>query len=199
MSNMYDILNKLNAVEQAAQPKATAPKAKSKLAESMETVEGQLSEKYMGFKAVEKAVAAKGARPGWMLKQDPVLGAKVKAAIDKKKKENELMRKYAGKKIGEEVEEGFDPMFQPNVQDTGEDYAEFTDKDIDDMINSVHHEDDIMDMYDDDEFVMIDAETGEEIKEELDVSEEAILEVLSRSERMRAKARFARTKSKRER
>mgnify|MGYP003343959461 CR=1 FL=1 len=102
-------------------------------------------------------------------------------------------------KIGEEVEEGFDPMFQPNVQDTGEDYAEFTDKDIDDMINSVHHEDDIMDMYDDDEFVIIDAETGEEIKEELDVSEEAILEVLSRSERMRAKARFARTKSKRER
>ena len=44
-----------------------------------------------------------------------------------------------------------------------------------------------------------DAETGEEIKEELDVSEEAILEVLSRSERMRAKARFARSKSKRER
>ena len=60
MNNMYDILNKLNAVEQVAQPKATSPKAKSKLAESMETVEGQLSEKYMGFKKTVAAIEKGG-------------------------------------------------------------------------------------------------------------------------------------------
>jgi ribosome-associated protein YbcJ (S4-like RNA binding protein) len=100
MNNMYDILNKLHAVEQAAQPKTETPKAKSKLAENMETVEGQLNEKYMGFKKVAAAAKAGGAK-------DPEA---VAASIGRKKygKEKFQHAAAAGKKLGEEqgVEEG---------------------------------------------------------------------------------------------
>jgi hypothetical protein len=117
----------------------------------------------------------------------------VKEASDIEEKEPENAYIQRGN-VTEDVAEGFDPMFQPNVQDND---SEFSDKDIDDMVNTVDHEDDILDLYDDDEYILIDAETGEEIKEEVD--ESALNEVLSRAERMRAKMRFARTKSKRER
>jgi hypothetical protein len=117
----------------------------------------------------------------------------VKEASDIEEKEPENAYIQRGN-VTEDVAEGFDPMMQPNVQENDED---FSDKDIDDMVNTVDHEDDILDLYDDDEYILIDAETGEEIKEEVD--ESALNEVLSRAERMRAKMRFARTKSKRER
>ena len=39
-----------------------------------------------------------GARPGWMLKQDPELAKKVKQNTDKAKQERKIMHKYAGKK-----------------------------------------------------------------------------------------------------
>jgi hypothetical protein len=117
----------------------------------------------------------------------------VKEASEVEEKEPELAQIERGN-VSEDVAEGFDPMFQPNVQDND---SEFSDKDIDDMVNTVNHEDDILDLYDDNEYILVDAETGEEIKEEVD--ESALNEVLSRAERMRAKMRFARTKSKRER
>ena len=64
------------------------------------------------------------------------------------------------------------------------------------MASEVKDLDDIIDAYDEDELILVDDE-GKEIKE--DVNEEALNEVLSRMERMKAKIRFAQTKSKRER
>ena len=90
------------------------------------------------------------------------------------------------KKIGEDVED--------HNEDHDEDFSE---EDLNQMVATVDNEDDLYDLYDDGELVVVDDDTGEEIKD--DVKEEALNEVLSRIERMKAKARFARTQSKRER
>ena len=71
----------------------------------------------------------------------------------------------------------------------------FLDKDIDDMIGGMT-DDDYLEAYDDEELAIIDDETGEHI---IDIKEEVIMEVLSRSERIKAKMRFAKTQAKRER
>jgi hypothetical protein len=72
---------------------------------------------------------------------------------------------------------------------------EFTEKDIDDIVNQHNDWEDILDGYDDEELAIVDDETGEELEDNL--KEEALNEVLSRIERIKAKTRFARTKSKR--
>lgn len=74
---------------------------------------------------------------------------------------------------------------------------DISDAELDKMADTVDHEDDILDCYDDNELKIVDQDTGEEIKEE--VNEEQLNEVLSRSERMRARIRFLRTAAKRER
>ena len=66
------------------------------------------------------------------------------------------------------------------------------------MANSINDVEDVMDVYDDDELAIIDDE-GEEIHSSLKEEVEAINEVLSRAERIKAKIRFARSESKRER
>lgn len=70
-----------------------------------------------------------------------------------------------------------------------------SEEDIDVIVDSFQTWEDVIDAYEDDELAIIDEETGEEIDDV--VSESAINEVLSRIERIRAKTRFARTKSKR--
>lgn len=82
---------------------------------------------------------------------------------------------------------GHDPFFKES--------EELEDDDLDAMIKDVSDDDIINHCYDDDEFAIVDDETGEELKEEVEVLDE----VLSRSERLRARARFARSSSKRER
>lgn len=77
-----------------------------------------------------------------------------------------------------------------------EDDKELEDDDIDDMVKGVSDED-VFDVYEDDEFHFEDEDTGEKL-EELQ-KEEVLSEVLSRIERIRAKARFKRTEAKRER
>jgi hypothetical protein len=89
-NNLYNILNNFNKVAQdAPKPATSAPKAKSKLQESIE----QVNEKYMGFKKVAAAAKAGGA-------EDP--GA-VAASIGRKKYGKEKFQKAAaaGKKLGE--------------------------------------------------------------------------------------------------
>ena len=76
-----------------------------------------------------------------------------------------------------------------------EEDEELQDSDIEAMINEMS-EDDYLEAYDDNEFAIIDEETGEYI---VDLQEEVINEVLSRAERIRAKLRFARSEAKRER
>lgn len=78
-----------------------------------------------------------------------------------------------------------------------DDEDDIDDKELDDMVDSLE-DDDMLDAYEDDELAIIDDETGEEIEDEK-VNEEALMEVLSRAERMRAKIRFAKSKAKRER
>lgn len=81
---------------------------------------------------------------------------------------------------------------------------ELSDEQIDAIIGEVP-EDDFLDAYEDDELVVVDADTGEELEDEDEededkkLKEEALMEVLSRAERIRARVRFARTKTKRER
>jgi hypothetical protein len=60
-------------------------------------------------------------------------------------------------------------------------------------------EDDFYEAYDDEELAIIDEETGEEIEAVDSVTEEALMEVLSRVERIRAKARMRRSATKRQR
>ena len=63
-------------------------------------------------------------------------------------------------------------------------------------------EDDIFEAYDDEELAIIDEETGEELEavsEEAKYDEPLIMEVLSRAERIKAKARLRRTQAKRQR
>lgn len=72
---------------------------------------------------------------------------------------------------------------------------DLSDENIDSLINSLS-DDDYLDAYDEDELHIIDADTGEHIDH---MKEEVIMEVLSKSERIRARMRFARTQAKRER
>jgi hypothetical protein len=87
-----------------------------------------------------------------------------------------------------------DPFFAES-----DDNEEMSDDDMDAMINSTQdHE--FLDAYDEDELHIVDLDTGEPVEDdEKEIKEETLMEVLSRFERMRAKMRFAKTKSKRER
>jgi nicotinic acid mononucleotide adenylyltransferase len=85
--------------------------------------------------------------------------------------------------------------------DSQMDGLELSDEEINKMVDAVSDEE-IMDDYDEDELALVDDETGEEIPpvpEERVFDESALVEVLSRQERMRAKVRIRRTASKRER
>ena len=85
--------------------------------------------------------------------------------------------------------------FNEDVEDDEEDIPE---EELDSLANSIDREDHILDLYDPEEFAVVDTETGEEIEDEVNESEQ-LQEVLSRMERIKAKMRFARSKSKRER
>ena len=81
--------------------------------------------------------------------------------------------------------------------DTGQlqDDLNVTDDELDKIVGGLDHEN-VLDAYDDDELSIIDDETGECVD---NINEEILNEVLSRIERIRAKIKFARTQSKRER
>jgi hypothetical protein len=70
---------------------------------------------------------------------------------------------------------------------------DITDEELESMADEFKDFKDIASAYDKDELGLIDSETGEEVNEEL------INEVLSRQERIRAKVRFMRTQTRRER
>jgi phosphopantetheine adenylyltransferase len=94
----------------------------------------------------------------------------------------------------------FDPMFKEDEDEI--EFPEMSDDEIDKMADDLS-DDDYLETYDDDELGIIDDETGEELEadedEEEKLKESKLMEVLSRVERMKAKARIRRTKAKRER
>jgi len=90
--------------------------------------------------------------------------------------------------LGNTNSHGFDAFFnEDNLSDT----------DIDLLINTMT-DDDLFEAYEDSELALIDEETGEELENFDDNPSSQINEVLSRAERIRAKIRFAKTKSKRQ-
>jgi hypothetical protein len=102
------------------------------------------------------------------------------------------------------VDENYDQTIEVATPQTAIETSEETDiddKEIEAMIGQLS-DDDIMGEYDEDELALVDDETGEEIPkspEEDALDEQAIMEVLSRIERMKAKFRIRRTAAKRER
>ena len=73
---------------------------------------------------------------------------------------------------------------------------DFTEQEIDEMVNSVTDED-IEDLYEEDEIVLVYDDTGEEIPPLQEESKYDLMEVLSRTERMRGKIRLRKTSAKR--
>jgi hypothetical protein len=94
-----------------------------------------------------------------------------------------------------------DPFFKEEADDEEKVLDDISDKDIDQMIDKLA-DDDYLEAYEEDELALVDDETGEEIEKHPDedkISEESLMEVLSRTERMKAKFRLRRTASKRKR
>jgi hypothetical protein len=102
------------------------------------------------------------------------------------------------------VDEKYDQTIEvatPNTPIETSEEDDIDDKEIEAMIGNLSDEE-IMDEYGEDELGLVDDETGEEIPklpEEDALDEQAIMEVLSRIERMKAKFRIRRTAAKRER
>lgn len=71
---------------------------------------------------------------------------------------------------------------------------DITDEELDKLVSELS-DDDILELYDEDELEIIDEETREILESDLP---EELNEILSRQERIKAKIRFARTKSKRQ-
>jgi hypothetical protein len=102
------------------------------------------------------------------------------------------------------VDENYDQTIEvatPNTAIETSEEDDIDDAEIEAMIGNLSDEE-IMDEYGEDELGLVDDETGEEIPkvaEEDALDEQAIMEVLSRVERMKAKFRIRRTSAKRER
>jgi hypothetical protein len=82
-------------------------------------------------------------------------------------------------------------------EESDDEAHEISDAEIESMVNGITDWEHIIDAYDDEELAIIDDETGEEIHSSMKEEVEELNEVLSRIERIKARARFARTKSKR--
>jgi len=98
------------------------------------------------------------------------------------------------------TEKPFDAFFKEDEDEF--DFPEPSDDEIESMADELS-DDDYLDTYEEDELGIVDDETGEELpedeEEEKKLKESALMEVLSRIERMKAKARIRRTSAKRER
>ena len=96
------------------------------------------------------------------------------------------------------VNKGFDAFFGEEEKADEKLLDDMDEKELEKMADSVKDIEDVIDAYDDEELAIIDDEDGEEL-DTLKEESETINEVLSRMERIRAKARFAKTSSKRQR
>lgn len=94
---------------------------------------------------------------------------------------------------------GIDTSKSRKLIDDKEDQDEMSDKELDNMIDNLSFEDYVNHAYEDDELAVIDQDTGERLDHDENVDEQtnALNEVLSRMERVRARSRMAKTKTKR--
>ena len=119
-----------------------------------------------------------------------------------KKEKDKIQKAHQGK--DDELEESYmkeDEMEMCNHEGKRIPCSEVPEDEITKMVDTLKDDDDYLDAYDDDELEIVDDETGEKVADVKDdsVNEEALMEVLSRVERIRAKIRFARHKAKRSR
>lgn len=122
---------------------------------------------------------------------------------EKRKQDKELDDARKGKTVDEAVMDvHHNELDCWDVDGKKVDCKDVPEKEVDDIVNSLT-DDDMMDAYDDEELEIVDDETGEKVSDvdtdEEGVNEEALNEVLSRAERIKAKIRFARHKAKRAR
>lgn len=98
------------------------------------------------------------------------------------------------------VNKGFDAFFGEESEDEAHEKLldDMDEDELEKMADSVKDVEDVIDAYEDDELAIIDDDNGEEL-DNLKEESETINEVLSRMERIRAKSRFAKTSSKRQR
>ena len=99
-----------------------------------------------------------------------------------------------------ESSKSVDDHDEESGEDSDEDSEdEMSDKELDNMIDNLSFEDYVNHAYEDDELAVIDPDTGERLDQEKKVDEQtnALNEVLSRMERVRARSRMAKTKTKR--
>jgi len=92
------------------------------------------------------------------------------------------------------------PLVEKEEKSEEQDKDEWSDSEIDQLVDTVDDWEDIIDAYEPGELIIIDPETGEvvdELKEELD--EQELNEVMSRVERIRARMWFHKSEAKRER
>lgn len=76
---------------------------------------------------------------------------------------------------------------------------DLSDDELDALVDKVDFED-LIDVVDDEDLTIVDDETGEEVEDDEDeIDESALMEVLTRAERMKARIRFLRTKPLRQR
>lgn len=93
---------------------------------------------------------------------------------------------------------GIDTSKSRKLIDDKEDQDEMSDKELDNMIDNLSFDDYVNHAYEDDELAVIDQDTGERLDQDENVDEQTALnEVLSRMERVRARSRMAKTKTKR--
>ena len=119
-----------------------------------------------------------------------------------KKEKDKIQKAHQGK--DDELEESYmkeDEMEMCDHKGKRIPCSEVPEDEIVKMVDTLKDDDDYLDAYDDDELEIVDDETGEKVADVKDnsVNEEALMEVLSRVERIRAKIRFARHKAKRNR
>lgn len=113
--------------------------------------------------------------------------------------ESPFMRHAKIKQQTEETAE-YELGTEYETDDLDPDQLEFldslSDEELEDMADDIDSFEDVLDVYDDEELSLIDAETGEFVD---DLKECLLTEVLSRIERIRAKTRFAKSAAKRQR
>jgi hypothetical protein len=165
-----------------------------KLKEEVELEEGTF--KYHMDKAIEADTRGDQKKKEYHLGNAKTARYAMKTADYSKHKD--LFDKY--KQMSEETTLAPELDAEQNLEDQLATELDLTDEQIDHIIQATPDED-IEDEFEEDEYHMIDDETGEPLPADecsCTMEEQAILEVLSRTERMRAKVRFAKSKSKRE-
>jgi phosphopantetheine adenylyltransferase len=208
---------KRERMERERKEKEQQQKPKNEEVENIDEISQKLAGNYYGA-ATKQHIKKVGIKPNMYDRIEKDMGKNRKAGVDRAldrvtgaRKTNEELdipvleneEMWASRVIDEEeINNNALPLHaDAQFPEGSEDFEEMTDEEIDAIVNSMTDEDILEHGYDDEELAVLDADTGEEIEldKEDEVKEAALMEVLSRLERMKARARFKRTETKRER